>query len=162
MFDVDTTDAVASLRKYQQEMKVKFEQMVVRVVRLWSTGIIEVSPVGDSLAYKEFYEAREEDGWAMTEGLLLGNWKIRNGTTATTNYIWNDQDTDTTGMNIAKEGDRFAAEFKLGQVITVYNATPYINSVAVRNTRGQQIRDIRYDAELRLMQTYQTAYAGLN
>lgn len=159
MFDVDTTDAVASLRKYQQEMKVKFEQMVVRMVRYWSEGIVEVTPVGDSLAYSKFYKSRPSD-WANEEGLLLGNWKIRNGPVSA--YTWDSQNTDTTGSNIARDANLLSSEYKLGDTVIIYNATPYARDVAVRGTNASQLRDIEGDALQWLMATYKMAYSGLN
>lgn len=159
MFDVDTSEALASLLKYRDEMKVKFEQMVVRVVKYWSVGIIEVTPVGNSLEYARFYKKRPSD-WADEEGLLLGNWKIRNGNVGS--YSWDSQDTDTTGTNIIREAGKLASEYKLGEMITIYNATPYGRDVAVRGTNGMQTVNIEGDAIEWLARTYMTAYSGLN
>jgi hypothetical protein len=159
MFDVDTSEALASLLKYRDEMKVKFEQMVVRVVKYWSEGIVEVTPVGDSVAYSRFYNNRPQD-WANEEGLLLGNWKIRNG--AVGSYTWDSQATDTSGANITRDANRLASEYKLGEMIVIYNATPYAMDVAVRGTNGMQTRDIKGDATQWLAATYLMAYSGLN
>lgn len=159
MFSVDTSEALASLLKYRDEMKVKLEQMVVRVVRQWSEGIVEVTPVGDSVAYSRFYKARPLD-WAAEEGLLLGNWKIRSGTIGA--YSWDSENTDTAGANIQRDVNRLAGEYKLGETVVIYNATPYARDVAVRGTMGMQTRNIEGDALQWLAATYKMAYSGLN
>ena len=159
MFSVDTSEALASLLKYRDEMKVKLEQMVVRVVKTWSVGIIEVTPVGNSLEYARFYQKRPSE-WANEEGLLLGNWKIRNGSVGA--YSWDSQDTDTTGRNIIREAGQLSAEYKLGEMVTIYNATPYARDVAVKGTGGMQTVNIEGDALEWLKRMYTTAYSGLN
>lgn len=159
MIEVDVSNCIASLEKYKKDLESKFNTLVHRTVSYWASGIIEITPVGDSIAYKALYDKRP-DNWAHIEGLLMGNWRIEIGDVSGFKFDPSTQTADPKGMFLAKsEVGRFERNFKLGDVITIYNATPYANEI---NFRGSsEIVPLKSDALTALMNTYKYAYSAL-
>ena len=162
MLEIDTKGCLASLEKYKLELEKKFLTMVHRTVEVWASGIVDITPVGDSITYFALYKRRPE-GWAKEEGLLMGNWKLRNFDVPVGLMNWDSSRTgvDPTGRNLASQAENFKTSFKLGDTITVYNATPYANEVGVRGQGGKETVDVAGSALAALMNTYKYAYSAL-
>ena len=162
MLEIDTKGCLASLEKYKLDLEKRLKTLVHRTVSYWASGVVEITPVGDSLTYRALYQRRPE-GWATEEGLLMGNWRLRNSDVPVGLMNWDSSRTgvDTSGRNLTAQAESFKDAYKLGDTITLYNATPYANEVTVRGSRGSETVPVKADALAALMNTYKYAYSAL-
>ena len=163
MITVDVSKAIESLLAYRREIEKKLTTVVSRTVNYWTSGIIDITPVGDSLIYSALYN-RRPDNWAKTEGLLMVNWKIRATDFNVSTFGAFDpsrNSADPSGRFLSSQSEQVENDFKLGQTITLWNATPYAEEVSVRGSNGSELVHVKSDALDELMNTYKYAYSAL-
>ncbi len=124
----------SKLQKQLQQLKLdvtrKLENMVREFAYHVSLSAIANTPIGNSVTYRKYYEARTD--LPQVEGLSKGNWQYGNSPNFSLRKIAGQSAGAAALDNIlvAAEG------YKLGQKFYIGNATPYI--MALENNHSPQ------------------------
>jgi len=132
MFSADVTDLLKSLEDYRNQVVKKLKATINTVMYEWSSEVIRITPLGDVDKYWGYYHTRENQyGWKEQAGLTRGNWMF--GLNAES--ISFDSSSFDSGSGTLKASlSTVMHGYKLGDTITLGNATPYILTPGINNT----------------------------
>lgn len=137
MFSADVTDLLKSLEDYRNQVVKKLKATINTVMYEWSSEVIRITPLGDVDKYWGYYHTRENQyGWKEQAGLTRGNWMF--GLNAES--ISFDSSSFDSGSGTLKASlSTVMHGYKLGDTITLGNATPYILTEGI-NTNAMSRR----------------------
>jgi hypothetical protein len=137
MFSADVTDLLKSLEDYRNQVVKKLKATINTVMYEWSSEVIRITPLGDVDKYWGYYHTRENQyGWKEQAGLTRGNWMF--GLNAES--ISFDSSSFDSGSGTLKASlSTVMHGYKLGDSITLGNATPYILTEGI-NTNAMSRR----------------------
>lgn len=138
MFSADVTDLLKSLEDYRNQVVKKLKATINTVMYEWSSEVIRITPLGDVDKYWGYYHTRAKEpyGWKEQAGLTRGNWMF--GLNAES--ISFDSSSFDSGSGTLKASlSTVMHEYKLGDTITLGNATPYILTEGI-NTNAMSRR----------------------
>jgi len=137
MVTVEIGDLVKDLEKYHDDMVFRLEQMVRTFSYNVAMTAIQKTPIGDSIKYKGYYDARTPP-LPKWEGLAKGNWQYyRQGLGHL--QIVSGQASGEVALDIFQSD---ALAYKLGQTFYIGNNTPYIDELEYNyspQTQGEGI-----------------------
>jgi len=132
MFSADVTDLLKSLEDYRNQVVKKLKATINTVMYEWSSEVIRITPLGDVDKYWGYYHTREDKyGWKEQAGLTRGNWMFG----LNSDSITFDSSSFDSGSGTLKASlSTVMHGYKLGDTITLGNATPYILTPGINNT----------------------------
>ena len=137
MVTVEIGDLVKDLEKYHDDMVFRLEQMVRTFSYNVAMTAIQKTPIGDSIKYKGYYDARTPP-LPKWEGLAKGNWQYyRQGLGGL--QIISGQDSTNAALDVFQSK---ALAYKLGQTFYIGNFAPYIEALEFNHspqTNGEGI-----------------------
>lgn len=136
MIKADTSKLEAQLKQYIAEVERKLKYMVVNFGQQVAEYAIGNTPLGDSVTYARYYQARTD--LPQVEGIARGNWQFSTNQDGTLQLIAGRQSGDT-ALDVFSYK---ASSYQLGQTFYISNAAPYISSLEADSsgqTSGQGI-----------------------
>jgi len=134
MFSADVTDLLKSLEDYRNQVVKKLKATINTVMYEWSSEVIRITPLGntDSPQNTRRYGMRESMyNWSPKAGLTRGNWMFG----LNSDSITFDSSSFDSGSGTLKASlSTVMHGYKLGDTITLGNATPYILTPGINNT----------------------------
>ena len=131
----DTSKLLAQLQAFEKESTRRMEKMVEGFAYQLTMRAIENTPMGDSVRFQSYYSARTD--LPQEEGIAQGNWQYsKDGSFQL--QLFSGQQSGIDALNKVKVD---SVSYKLGDVLYIGNAAPYIdalenNSSLQTNSKG--------------------------
>lgn len=136
MITADITELEKQLEQYKAEVERKLKFMVVNFGERIAEYAINNTPLGDSVTYARYYQARND--LPQVEGIARGNWQFSYTKDGNLQLIAGQASGEVALDVFAAK----SASYKLGQSFYVSNAAPYIGALEADfsgQTNGQGI-----------------------
>ncbi len=146
----NTSGLQKQLEQIRKEVTRKLKAMVVEFAYNVSLSAVANTPLGDSITYRRYYEARQ--GLPQIEGLARGNWQYSESTSGVSlKLIAGLASGEAASDGVAASA---GAYYKLGDTFYIGNAAPYISALENNYSRQTQGQGISQPTLNTVMQVY--------
>lgn len=148
MITADTSKLEKQLAEYKLQVERKLKHMVTSFAHRIADYAISKTPIGDSVKYAGFYQARTD--LPQVEGLAQGNWQFSHSPNGNLQLIAG-QGSGGAALDILETK---AASYKLGDTFYILNPTPYIGMLENNYSRQTGFDGISEPTIALVMSTY--------
>jgi hypothetical protein len=157
---INTQELIASLKKYEEEVKRKLEGMVTKFAYESTVIAVNNTPLGNATSsedgeevIKDWYLTREMvTGLRAEEGLARGGWQISLDGTLSFRETYGQE----SGTNASEDAREQMSDYKIGDTVYIGNLGPYIQRLQDNYSAQTKKQGIMQPTENNMIAIYNT------